>query len=87
MHPVAELASGMLIELTGKQRLWDVTSDPWLELGPGTELTVLRVDAMPTGRTDRQPYDLLLQTSQGTIVRLEVDDGAELIAVVDASTE
>ena len=87
MHPVAELASGMLIELTGKQMLLDVTTDPWRELGPGTRLTVLQVDAMATSRTDRQPFDLVLRTSEGTNVRLEVDDGTELVAVVVASTE
>lgn len=86
MHPVAELSSGTLIELTGKQMLWDVTTDPWRELGPGTQLTVLHVHPMATSRTDREPYDLVLRTSEGTKVRLEVDDGTELVAVVVATT-
>ena len=82
MRPVAELAPGMIIELTGRHKLWDFSVIPWRELPVGTRLRVLKVAPLATGRTDRQPYDLVLVTSEDTRVRLEVDSGEELVAVV-----
>ena len=83
MRAVSELVGGALIQLTGRQRLWDVESDPWREFGPGTRLTVRQVTPLPTWRIDQQPYTLQLDLPDGTRIQLDVDSGSELVAVVE----
>lgn len=84
--PVSQLVPGVIVELSGKQKLWDITKSPWQELLPPTRLRVLKVSRMATGATDgRFPYDLVLEAADGTHIRLEVLDGHELIAIVESA--
>ena len=77
---VQELQRGMTIERTGVQTLWDASVSPWREFGAGSRLEVLRVRRMPTGRTDRQPFEVRLQeVDTGAVLALEVSDGLELV--------
>ncbi|WP_377641839.1 hypothetical protein [Oryzobacter terrae] len=80
---VSSLVPGQTIELTGSQKLWDVTKTPWRELVPPARLRVLEVVRMASGSTEgRQPYEVTLLADDGARVDLEVADGEELVAVV-----
>lgn len=84
--PVSRLVPGLIIELTGQQKLWDITKTPWRELLPPTRLRVLEVSRMPTGASGgRVPYELMLQADDGTRIGLEVLDGEEFIAIVQSA--
>ncbi len=80
--PVSEIRVGMTIELVDDQRLLKTSSTPWQSLTAGATLVVVAVAPMPTGRTDRQPYELSLRDADGDVIGLEVADGTELMAVV-----
>ena len=66
-----DLQPGMMIELVGKQTLYhrDMTA-----YEAGTRLRVRSAEPLPTGRTDRQPYDILFETVDGDELPLEVND-------------
>ena len=83
---VRDVKRGMTIELTGAQTLWDTSTSPWRALGAGSRLAVMQVRRMPTGRTDRQPFELTLQDLDGgVILQLEVSDGQQLILTDEES--
>ena len=80
--PIRELVPGAVVELVGKQHLYDCTEDPWRLYGAGERLTVLSVKKMATGRLDRQPYEVSFLTRNGATLELEADSGEDLIHVV-----
>ena len=81
--PVSQLVPGLIIQLSEKQKLWDVTKNPWRELAPPAQLRVLKLTRMASGATGgRVPYDLLLQALDGTTIGLEVLDGDEVVCIV-----
>ncbi len=80
--PIRELVPGTVVELVGKQHLYDFAEDPWRLYAAGEQLTVLSVKKMATGRTDRQPYEVTFRTRNGAVLELEADSGEDPIHVV-----
>ncbi|MBW3638322.1 MAG: hypothetical protein KY451_00480 [Actinobacteria bacterium] len=80
--PIRELVPGAVVELVGKQHLYDFTENPWRLYAAGEQLTVLSVKKLATGRLDRQPYEVSFLTRNGATVELEADSGEDLIHVV-----
>lgn len=80
--PVSGLVPGVMIELTGGQKLWDVTKTPWREFVPPARLTVIQVSRMASGAGGaRTPYSLILLADDGARIDLEVADGDELVTI------
>ena len=84
LRPVAvcDLQAGMVVELVGEEKLWDVAETPWRLLGAGERLTVVEVRKLATGRLDRDPYEMTFTSTTGSTIRLEVDYGDIEIHVV-----
>ncbi len=80
--PIRELVPGAVVELVGRQHLYDFTEDPWRLYAAGEQLTVLSVKKLATGRLDRQPYEVSFLTRNGATVLLEADSGEDPIHVV-----
>ena len=84
LRPVAvcHLQAGMVVELVGEEKLWDVAETPWRLLGAGERLTVVEVRKLATGRLDRDPYEMTFTSTTGSTIRLEVEFGDMEIHVV-----
>lgn len=80
--PIRELVPGAVVELVGKQHLYDFAEDPWRLYAAGEQLTVVAVTKLATGRLDRQPYEVTFLTRNGATIELEADSGDDLIHVV-----
>jgi hypothetical protein len=73
----------MTIELTGWQKLWDVTKSSWREFLPPAQLQVVKVSRMATGEPSQIAYSLILTTDDGTRLELEVVNGEELAFIAE----
>ncbi len=80
--PIRELVPGAVVELVGKQHLYDFSEDPWRLYAAGEQLTVVAVTKLATGRVDRQPYEVRFLTRNGATVELEAETGEDLVHVI-----
>jgi len=82
--PVSRLVPGVILELTGRQKLWDTTKTPWRQYSPPARFRVLQITRMPTGASGELiPYTVTLLAADGTRIDLEVADGKENVAIVE----
>ena len=82
--PVSSLVPGMVVELTGWQKLWDIAVTPWREYSPPARFHIMQVTPMLTGASHMTPYTVILRAPDGARIELEVADGQESVAIVQS---